>query len=314
MQPYRSTNNFSIGGLIKLLLLLGIGAIALGIVVGLVNKYIYLTLVFPLLMGAAAAAAMHRGVRWSKLRNPLLAAVIGVLTGTLVYTTYHYFRYQEIRARIRSDMLLRIATTLGEEEARFDDPRVLENSIDKQFAAATGWRGFPAYLVLQARNGETLGHIGGRSGVNLGKIGTWIYWLAELALVATLPAIYGWRRADEPFCEKHNRWYGPPQFVGRVPQDKSDEVLDLLDAGEFRAAGARLSSAEVLPALEIYIQECRFCRDEQAVLLAQDAFKQWGDVSRRTVERGLISAAQRAELMAAVGTSSGGATPVETEA
>ncbi|MBA3875177.1 MAG: hypothetical protein H0X30_39130, partial [Anaerolineae bacterium] len=91
MQKYHASNQMTFGGFITLLVLAIISAAALGGVLFALDYYLhfYLILMFPLFAGAIAGGLLARGVQVGKVRSPIVAGIIGLLCGLLMYGVYH---------------------------------------------------------------------------------------------------------------------------------------------------------------------------------------------------------------------------------
>ena len=104
MQKYRASNRMSFGGFILLLVLTIISAAALGGILFALDYYLhfYLVLIFPMAAGAIAGGLLVRGVYTAKVRSPLVAGIVGLLCGVLMFGVYHvasYYSHQDLDLR-----------------------------------------------------------------------------------------------------------------------------------------------------------------------------------------------------------------------
>src|SRR5262249_8509816 len=138
---------------------------------GLVKKWLFLVIVFPLLIGLGEGGACLVGIRVGKLRHPALACVLGIFGGILTMFFVHFFFF----------LFFRNAIAPGTAFARF--------------------------LNDLASVGVTISRTtGGGSGMNLGYVGTWIYWIVEVLIVAGVSGAFCWIWARRPFCTRCNTW------------------------------------------------------------------------------------------------------------
>jgi hypothetical protein len=164
--PYEPDGGAPAGG-VALLLAGTLGAAALiGLGVSFLHEYFYIVLFMPMLMGGLVGLAGVGLVRAGKVRNPGVATVIGVLGGVAVMFFMHYW-----------DALRFLAGDL----------------LD--------------YLDLRATAGVTISHTGGgQGGMNLGYVGSWIYWVVETAIAAAIAGVVVRLPTASPFCAACGVW------------------------------------------------------------------------------------------------------------
>ncbi|MEO8397266.1 MAG: hypothetical protein ABI700_29995, partial [Chloroflexota bacterium] len=151
MRKYRPSNHTPIGSLILLLLLGIISAGALGGILWAVDNYLhfYLVVAFPLLAGGIAGGLLVLGVRSGKVRSPLIAALIGLLTGVLIFGVYHFATYYiTFRGAVRDVYVQDIGKAPSDAE--------LEKYINTGLQRNTDDTGFIGYLKFAAQEGLTI--------------------------------------------------------------------------------------------------------------------------------------------------------------
>jgi hypothetical protein len=62
------------------------------------------------------------------------------------------------------------------------------------------------FIKYRANQGVSIGKVG-RSGGNIGEVGTWIYWSIELLIIQLSTVLNSIGIAKNLFCESSNEWY-----------------------------------------------------------------------------------------------------------
>ncbi|MGH7223970.1 MAG: hypothetical protein ACRELF_12135, partial [Gemmataceae bacterium] len=183
-QPYVPDGNFPPLGLA---LTLGGGlmaAVLVGFLASVIGQWFYLVVLFPLLIGLALGGVGMAFIKIGKLRSPLLAGVAAGLSGIMAMGTMHYAEYQ------------RFLNVLAEKLPVNRDQ--LQDNIS-----------FATYIDFMAKQGVTIGRVvqrGNDKGMNLGHIGSYIYWLVEMLVVAGIVWVMMRKAAAAPFCVGCNAW------------------------------------------------------------------------------------------------------------
>jgi hypothetical protein len=287
MRSYRASGAAPFGGVILLLLI----AVASGLIVGgilwAVDNYLslYLVVLFPLLAAAIVGGILTLLVRGVKIRSPLLAGLIGLIGGLLIYATYHYATYYvSFRNAVRDSLVESGAKSVSDAE--------LDELINEQLQVDFGDTGFVGYLKLAAQDGITITRttsISSESGIELKDNVLLGYWGLEWLLVALGVAVATGRAANDPFDEKAGTWYGPPMLVAMTDKKSRKEFLKALKAGDYAKAGSFLTTqplnyprTEVVtrraqdPAADVYIQvrtaprQGRFTIDRRGMMTANE--------------------------------------------
>lgn len=155
-----------------------LAAVVIGCLVGIIKQGFYLVLIFPMLIGAAVGGVGMLLIKLGKVRSVPLAGMAAVLGGIMAMASMHYFLYQRFLDKVPG--LRAVAGAVG-----FD---------------------FFTYLDLLAKEGVQIGKPGQKNGMNLGYIGSYIYWSVETLLVAGVAFAMMRARARHPFCRECRLW------------------------------------------------------------------------------------------------------------
>jgi hypothetical protein len=161
-----------------------IAGIALGVIASMLGEVCYLVLLYPLALGFVMAGLTFLAVRLGQVRSPLVAALAGLMGGCVCVLTMHWLDYRR-------------TVTL----ARTDPPRLPEQ-LAARLRDSTG---LFDYLDAMASLGLTISSRD-TGGLNLGYVGTCVYWSSELVLVMLIAAAGGVGGARDPFCVACRAW------------------------------------------------------------------------------------------------------------
>jgi hypothetical protein len=202
--PYQPDGGFSQAGFGMLLALSMVAGVGLGWLASFIGQWFYLILVFPIAIGLVLGFVGVLGIKLGKVRKPLLGGVAGFFGGCVAMVGMQYFDYlrfeREELPRIRDELI---------REMRVHRPArgqpVPEPTLD-EVRQAIGVENFFDYVDSVAEQGVKLTRAGRGGGINLGYVGTYIYWAVELLIVAGLAFLIGASAASEPFCQECNLW------------------------------------------------------------------------------------------------------------
>jgi hypothetical protein len=248
-EEYAPEGGFSAAGLPVLLAGLCAAAVGLGWLASFIGQWFYLILVFPAAIGLGLIGAGVLLGRLTKMRSPGLAVLFGLLSAAVAILAMHYFNYQ--RFLKQREEILKSMPDLDDPQAQPLNAK--EAEAVQFFRDARAVNSFPSYMTFEARQGVTLSGRG-KSGLNLGWTGTWIYWGLELAGVAAM-AIFGLiGGAAAPFCATCKDWKQERPLGTLKPKDT--DVAAILRGGEIErlkaydpalAGGNLLVTAAVCP-------------------------------------------------------------------
>lgn len=223
---YQADGALALGSAFQIVGLLGLLGIVLGVVFGVISRFFYLILLFPIVIGGCIGAAGSACIRRFHVRNPLLCGFAGFFAGclamfTVQYTGYRIFEKNLVEAlgpeglAVRELALRRDEIRAGWETATEEEKAVieeLETNPEGLEALRTNnvWR----YMDLMAHRGVEINSGRGGGGINLGYTGSYIYWAIETLIVAGLAYSLMSKAAAAPYCSDCSRWkeaqlYGP---------------------------------------------------------------------------------------------------------
>ncbi len=267
MQKYRASNRISFGGFILLLLLAVIGAAAMGGILFALDYYLhfYLILIFPMFAGGIAGGLLARGVYSAKVRSPILAGLVGLICGILMYGVYHVASYYVgFRGDFRSAYVEDTKKTLSDS----DLDRILNATLQKE----VGDTGIMGYLKLTAKEGITITSTSSYASTSKGETLkdnlVWVYYGVEILLAGLFAAFIAGRAAGEPFDEDAGEWYGPPLLFASTDKKSRKDLVNALKDGNFQQAGTLLTQAEIkYPRVNMNIRRTKNASSSQDVFV-----------------------------------------------
>lgn len=195
-QPYVPDGGFSAVGLLVLLIGLGAAGIGMGALAYFVSQWFYLILLFPVAIGIVIGGVGMVLVKTGKVRAPWLAGIAGLLAGILAMLTSHYLEYRKFNNDLNDNRgMAQLNVLVAPKE---------EKELLKRLLAV---KSFPDFIDAKAHEGVTIKRgAGNGKGLNLGYIGSYIYWLVEMGIVAGIVFAMTRSPAREPFCTSSNEW------------------------------------------------------------------------------------------------------------
>ncbi len=290
MQKYRASNHMSLGGFVLLLILAIISAAALGGVLFALDYYVHLywVLIFPLVAGSIAGGLLARGVYTAKIRSPLLAGIVGLLCGVLMFGVYHAASYY---VGFLTDMRASYVENVGEEPTDAEFTRALDALLEDE----VGDTGILGYLKLTAREGFSITRssvTSSSSGIDLQGDVVWIYWGVEILLAGLFAAFIAGRAAGEPFNEDSNEWYGPLVAFASSPKNSRKDLINALKDGNFQQAGNLLTTQDIkYPRLDVSVRRTKEGGTSQDTFV-QVSYSQRRNRSQGTLKSGMITASE----------------------
>lgn len=204
-------------------------AVLVGYVVSFIAQWFYLVVLFPFFIGAMLGGVGMFFIKVGKLRNPLLAGIAAGLSGVMAMGTMHFADYQRFLDNVHQKIAI---VDRGELEKRIS---------------------FARYIDFMATEGVTISRTGHNDkGMNLGYVGSYIYWLVEMAIVAGVAWAMMRKAAAAPFCVDCNSWKNErPLAMVTVPTEdmavraiQEGDVVSLMQcAGPVQPVGLLLKTA-----------------------------------------------------------------------
>lgn len=229
VKPYRPDGGFTENSVLKLVVVMVIAGSALGFLAHLVSQWFYLIFIFPLAIGFGIGFVGMKMVKLVKTRNPWIVGIAGFLAGCIAMLMMHYFDYVTFMgntANLRTEMQEVLKMTPEQRQEILNRLSAEDRKIALLQLEIVRVNDFPGYMDFAARQGvEIKGHAGTSGGINLGHIGTYIYWVIEIIVVALVVFMVVKKAAAEPFCTKCNEW-------------KKSAVLGILRGGPQSVAAA----------------------------------------------------------------------------
>ncbi|MBI1276923.1 MAG: hypothetical protein GC179_02215 [Anaerolineaceae bacterium] len=267
MQKYRASGRMSFGGFFLLLVLAVISAAALGGVLFALDYYLhfYLILLFPMFAGAIAGGLLARGVYTAKVRSPIVAGLVGLICGILMYGVYHVASYY---VGFRSDVRDSIAQRNGETLSDADLDKFIDANLEKE----VGDTGIVGYLKYTAKEGITITNTSSysstKSSDTLKGDLVWGYFAVEILLAGLFAAFIAGRAAGEPFDEDANEWYGPPVLFATATGKSRKDLVNALKDANFQQAGTLLTQEDIkYPRVNMNIRRTKNANSTQDVFI-----------------------------------------------
>lgn len=196
-EPFRPDGVAPLGGLALLLIGVALTAITLGFLLSFIGQWFYMPIVFPIVAALLLGATGRALVRAGKVRSQAVAGTIGALGGLGMMYSNHYF-----------DCLLAL------------------NFVNWQ--AVTPIIVF-RYIDWVAQGGVVIGDVG-NDGINLGYVGSYIYFALEAALATGFAFAITKGAAALPFCRGCKVWMQPRTLAG-LPHVPENVAVEALQAG-----------------------------------------------------------------------------------
>jgi hypothetical protein len=234
---------------------------------------IYISIMFPLVMGAVGGGVLADGARRLRVgKGPALIA-LGVLLAVVTYATFHYGSYLLLQYQISAELRAE-APDLTESDSLALSRVILEGTFEEQ----TGRTGFAGYILYRAKKGVEVGKFY-RSRTNLGPVLTWFYWLLEFVLILGailgVGRMYGAMHEGEEVCPACGGGYRETH-LGGAPISSQDDLLERVRRKEFAELGRMLKGDTDVPSLEVYLRGCEACNQGPARLIVRRASRASG--------------------------------------
>jgi len=284
VRPYQPDGGFTTSGLVTMLGAMLVAGAGIGFAAHWVSQLFYLIILFPILIGLFLGAVGMRLVKFANLRNPLLGGLAGFVGGVSAMTMMHYFDYQKFRRDVVNnapdvaDVARMPAGQREGEYPQFENPAGARELVE-------AYASFPGFMNFEARQGveikSTRGSSSSAKPLNLGFVGSYIYWVVELLIVAGITFAMVRGQTREPFCAECSLWKSFRRlgaFAG-----EPDAALAGVTSGDVSALAAAKPGALSGP-LELHVAECANCRRAGAsVKLEQLTTNHKGQLERKVL-------------------------------
>jgi hypothetical protein len=187
-----------------------------------------LIIVFPLVAGAIAGFGVMAGVKFGKIRNGIIAGVLGLVAATTANFAEHFMGYQNFLGVARQQIF--------EETGKSPTSLELQKFTDLFLMSETGKSGYWGYFDLEMKAGTSVGR-GVSKGVNTGSIGAQILNFIEWLLMAGAAGVLAFSASKEPFDEHSDQWYGEAKRALSFASFDKEEVLEMLTRKHFEHLG-----------------------------------------------------------------------------
>ncbi|HMF15384.1 MAG TPA: hypothetical protein VKE94_23880 [Gemmataceae bacterium] len=224
-EQYKPEGGFSVIGLAILLVALCAAGVGLGWLASFLSQWFYLIVLFPAGIGFCLLLVGLVVGQHTKMRSRSLSVLLGLISSGVAMLSMHYFDYQRFLHE-RQELLKEVAPLDNLPAGDVDAQTAEALQHLKQIRAVES---FPSYLNQEATQGVTISRLG-KDGMNLGYVGTWIYWGFELVVVAAMVTLGLVGGAAEPFCSACDSWK-QARRLGTL-QRKDADVAALLSNGE----------------------------------------------------------------------------------
>jgi hypothetical protein len=187
-----------------------VAAIALAFVYQLLLDLIpliYISFLVTLGLGFAAGIGGSMIVSAGKVRNVMLAGLIGILLTVSALGAKYYFQYRSMLAEV-------VDAEMQELEIPAEQQPEFEKAVAQEFT-------FMRHLELRAAIGWQIGR---RGGMPIQGVFVYLIWLVEAGIVGYLAVKVATGRAREPYSEKLDAWASEAEVVMTLPISSPEMV------------------------------------------------------------------------------------------
>lgn len=286
MNIYKPSNQVSMTGIALLLASIFLGGLAIGYLVHLISKLLYLVFLFPVGAGFVASFILAKAINLGKVRFPVLACICGLLFGFFAYGVYQYADYQAFTKDVYQ------ALTANRQVNQLFKPTLTPQQVtDFILKQKTGSTGFPGYIRYIAQQGITISRArSSHTSFTIKEPFSWLYFLVELLLYGIIPAIVGYSTAGEPFCEHCNHWYTKEKHLGSVPISKRATLIAAVENGQYQQLSQLLQTTELEhPRIDVQLKQCEHCESNEAILsISATKYNNDHNIESEDIMKGII--------------------------
>lgn len=213
---YKPDGGYTFPSLFQLTISLIIVGLIMGMLAHYIGQFFWLIILFPIVIGGVVGFCGSYCVNKYHIRSPLLCAFAGIAAGVFSMSMMHYLDYRSFRSELNANLgenaevIYQIARNIDEIKAKGDEIpeevrlfiKDLENNPQdlKQLQIES----FPQFIDYQAEIGVQIGKVGRE--MNIGYVGSYIYWAVEIFLVAIIALLIMKSTAEEPYCSECASW------------------------------------------------------------------------------------------------------------
>ena len=258
----------SAAALVIMTLLLMIWGLLAGFVAGAFSHLFYLGFILALALGFSGGKAMMDAGEQIKFRTVSQVVLVSVLAVVATYGMFHYTRYLGFIVDISFKMFGGFSEAIEGENLG-----LAKVFADYALKEETGFSGFAGHVLYEAQEGITLKRPLRITGLHLGTILTWLYWLVEFGIILGLTIQMGSMVISKPVCESCGSPCGSEKHLGSTASANESRVLALIRQKDFAGLGKLMEPDSGLPSLEVYFRGCEVCGGSGSRLLVRHAFQ-----------------------------------------
>jgi hypothetical protein len=210
----------------------------------------------------------------------------------MIYGTFRYAEYSAFLSEGREILSQEMEQALGRV-----DPNVVDSVIEEILFEETGSTGFWGYLKFAASEGTSFERLFSGQRFEINPAITWIYWIAELAIIIGVVAYLAYGAASDPFCETCQNWYKPKNYLGGVKPDQANILFQAIQAGDFAEVGRLIQAEASAPSVDVLVQDCHCVANDSILIVDQVSVNKKEKLEYKTIFQGMITSEQR-EILA----------------
>lgn len=209
IREYQPNGGFGVIGVLIMAAALVLAGMVLGVAAHYISRMLWVVIIFPAGIGAGMGLAARAMVRVGKVRSPVIAGVLGFAGGCVAMFMMHYYSYGLLRsetAQLPAEVLRVAKLPESEWLKRLPKGTTVDQAAEAvEMLKMASVDSMLKYMNWRAHEGIRIGH-GGDSGINLGFVGSWVYWICEVLIVAAITYAMTKGAARKPYCPKCDRW------------------------------------------------------------------------------------------------------------
>lgn len=250
VSTYRPDGGADLPGVVMLISALALVGAVLGFIAHFIAQFFYLIILFPILIGFGVGFVGAMMVKKGRVRNPWIGGLAGLVGGVLAMLAMHYFDYESVKT-----------------------------ALDAQHPGGAEL-GFIEFMNIQAEHGVEIGRTS--SSINLGYIGSWIYWIVETLIVAGVTFFVVRSAAAEPYCPDCGVWKDE-RVLGGFGADP-DAAAAALQSGDLERI-RQANPSPVASPLVVTAAHCHHCAKGHRVDLKLESMlaNKKGEVENKTL-------------------------------